>query len=160
MMSAWRRHRLRIHGPRGVALIGLSVVAFTFGLGYSGALIQVPHNTSSDLLAMLLPLPIWGILWCITGFHLLTSATKVDQGSALGGITALFFMWGTSQVTAAIVDGAAGRPSTTAYGAIIYYGMMVCMLGLAKMVNPGAKHLTITEAPGPAVDCGADNDER
>ena len=77
------RNIFRPYGPRGYAMLSLSLVAIFRAIDYLKP--AQPGYTPSALreLAAIIPTPVWGVLWGITGVWVLVAAFRERQAIAL-----------------------------------------------------------------------------
>ena len=141
----------KVYGPRGMIMLGKGVICLCFGYAYIGILktITIP---GLELVQRIMPLPLWGVLWFITGFMLMAAAFRVDHSRALGMLTCMLSIWAISYVDyfvrAPFLPG--GYDNTAFLSAAILGGMALSAAGIARMLNRGKSHPEVIEAPGEA----------
>lgn len=142
-----------VYGPRGQIMLGKGVISLCFGFAYVGV-INVPPQLGLDLVTKIMPLPLWGVLWFLCGFLLITSAFRVDHSRALGFLTALLSLWALSYYDyfLRVPVLPAGYVNTSFIFATLLLAMGVSTAGIARMLNQGKTHGEIIEKPGAAHD--------
>lgn len=134
-------------------MLGFAMVAFGFGTGYTwpGVLPEEAFNAiGTKLLQYILPLQIWGVAWYIAGVSLLTNAFRIEQGRAMGLITSLFTAWSLSNLNGFVMACINGTPNTGWLVSLIYAGLVIACLGIARLPNPAPTHKVLVDAPGEA----------
>jgi uncharacterized membrane protein HdeD (DUF308 family) len=122
-----------------------------FGLSLVGPF-ALPTVPALSAISILLPLSIWGIIWIINGVFLALAAFRADQAKALGATTGLFMVWTYNYAVSAVMEFL--RTGQTRYWltTVIFAGMVIALMGLARMVNPAPTHLEVVESAGPVPD--------
>jgi hypothetical protein len=149
MKKLWRvlRKVPTVHGPRGATLFGFGVVCIGQGLCYVGPW-AFPASPALMGLTALMAESLWGVLWCMAGAFLLGTAFKADQSKALGLATGLFSVWGFNYLIAFLVETMYTGRSYYWILAIMYLGLTIALMGMARMVNPAPVHFEVVEKPG------------
>lgn len=142
-----------VYGPRGTIMLGKGFTCLCFGYAYIGVLRNTPVSGGGlDLVTRILPLPIWGALWFITAFMLISSAFKVDHSRALGFLTAMLSLWSISYLDyffrVPVLPN--GNENTAFVFAALLASMALSAAGVARMLNHGKSHPEIVETPGEA----------
>ena len=130
------RNILRPYGPRGYAMLSLSLVAIFRAIDYLKP--AQPGYTPSALreLAAIIPTPVWGILWAITGAWVLFAAFRRRQAMALAILSGMSFLWATIYVATAVFRGTTPEATTAWLSALGFVAFAVIVVALAKMINP------------------------
>lgn len=141
----------KVYGPRGMVMLGKGVICLCFGYAYIGILNTIT-SPGLELVQRIMPLPLWGVLWFITGFMLIAAAFRVDHSRALGMLTCMLSIWAISYIDyfarAPFLPG--GYDNTAFLSAAILGGMALSAAGIARMLNRGKSHPEVIEAPGEA----------
>lgn len=151
-----RRHILdalpKVYGPRGTIMLGKGVICMCFGFAYIGVLKTAP-SPGLELVTRIMPLPLWGALWFIAGFMLISAAFRVDHSRALGMLTAMLSLWSLTYLDyffrVPVLPN--GNDNTAYLFAAIMAGMALSAAGVARMLNHGKSHAEIVLAPGEVV---------
>lgn len=69
----------KVYGRRGTIMLGKGIICLCFGFAYIGVLNTTP-SAGLDLVLRIMPLPLWGALWFITGFMLIAAARLSTHG--------------------------------------------------------------------------------
>ena len=141
----------KVYGPRGTIMLGKGIICLCFGFAYIGVL-KTPPSPGLNLVLDIMPLPLWGVMWFITGFMLIAAAFKVDHSRALGMLTGMLTMWAISYIDyfARVPVLPNGNDNTSFLFAAILAGMALSAAGIARMLNHGKSHPEVIEAPGEA----------
>lgn len=151
---AWDRLRASlpsVYGPRGTIMLGKGFTCLGFGFAYIGVM-NTGDRPGLELVTRIMPLPLWGVLWFIAAFMLISSAFKVDHSRALGVLTGMLTLWALSYVdyffrVPVLPNGA---QNTSFVFALILSSMALSAAGVARMLNHGKSHPEIVETPGEA----------
>ena len=140
-----------VYGPRGTIMIGKAMICFCLGYAYLGVL-QTTTSSGLELVTRILPLPLWAVLWVVTGFMLVSAAFKVDHSKALGALTAMLSLWSFSYIdyffrVPVLPNG--NQNTAFIFGAILA-SMALSAAGVARMLNHGKSHAEVVEKPGDA----------
>ena len=141
----------KVYGPRGTIMLGKGIICLCFGFAYIGILNTTP-SPGLELVLRIMPLPLWGVMWFITGFMLIAAAFRVDHSRALGMLTGMLSMWAWSYIDyfARVPVLPNGNDNTSFLFAAILAGMALSAAGIARMFNHGKSHQEVIEAPGEA----------
>jgi hypothetical protein len=138
-----------VYGPRGMVMLGQAALCACFGFAYIGVL-DTPALPGVTLATNILPLPLWGVLWFLSAFHLAAASFKVDQAKALGGVTALLSFWALSYlhyfITTPVLPS--GNANLAFLSSAIFGSMVLNAVGIARMLNHAPSHAEMVEAPG------------
>jgi hypothetical protein len=126
-------------------------VSFAFGLSYVGPWANL-LNPDFVALKAIMPMNIWGLIWVINGAFLVPAAFRPDQAKALGLTTGMFTVWCLNYVSEAFISSVNDGGVRYWLTAILFGGMVVCLQGLARMVNPAPVHLEVVEKAGPPAE--------
>jgi hypothetical protein len=148
-----RRHAMdalpKVYGPRGTIMLGKGFICLCFGLNYIGVLKTV-QSPGLELVTRIMPLPLWAVVWFITGFMLIAAAFRVDHSRALGLLTAMLSLWSLTYLDyffrVPILPN--GNDNTAYLFAAIMAGMALSAAGVARMLNHGKSHAELVVAPG------------
>jgi 4-hydroxybenzoate polyprenyltransferase len=142
----------KVYGPRGTIMLGKGFICLCFGLAYIGVLKTSP-SPGLELVTRLMPLPLWAVVWFITGFMLIAAAFRVDHSRALGMLTAMLSLWSLTYLDyyfrVPVLPN--GNDNTAYLFAAIMAGMALSAAGVARMLNHGKSHAEIILAPGEVV---------
>ena len=141
----------KVYGPRGTIMLGKGIICMCFGFAYIGVLKTSP-SAGLELVLRIMPLPLWGVMWFITGFMLIAAAFKVDHSKALGMLTGMLSIWALSYIDyfARVPVLPNGNDNTSFLFAAILGGMALSAAGIARMLNHGKSHPEVIDAPGEA----------
>lgn len=141
-----------VYGPRGQIMLGKGVISLCFGFAYVGV-INIPPQLGLDLVTKIMPLPLWGVLWFLCAFLLISAAFRVDHSRALGFLTTLLSLWALAyyEYFLRVPVLPTGHVNTSFIFATLLLAMGVSTAGIARMLNQGATHGEIIEKPG-AID--------
>ena len=130
------RNIFRPYGPRGYAMLSLSLVAIFRAIDYLKP--AQPGYTPSALreLAAIIPTPVWCVLWGITGVWVLVAAFRERQAIALALLAGMSFLWALIYVVTACFRGAAPDATTAWLSALGFVAFAVIVVALARMINP------------------------
>ena len=139
----------KVYGPRGTIMLGKGIICLCFGFAYIGVLNTAP-SPGLELVLRIAPLPIWGVLWFITGFMLIAAAFKVDHSRALGMLTCMLSVWALTYIDyfGRVPLLPNGYDNTAFLFAAILGGMALSGAGIARMLNHGKSHPEVIEKPG------------
>lgn len=141
----------KVYGPRGMVMLGKALTCFAFGFAYLGVMNTTPSN-GLELVTRIMPLPLWGVAWFLTGFMLISSAFKVDHSRALGMLTGMLSLWALTYADyffrVPVLPN--GKDNTAFMFSIILAAMALSAAGVARMLNHGKTHSEIIEKPGEA----------
>lgn len=149
----FRRHLLdilpKVYGPRGTIMLGKGFICLCFGFAYIGIL-DTATSPGLELVARIMPLPLWAVLWFITGFMLIAAAFRVDHSRALGMLTAMLSLWSFTYLDYffRVPTLPNGHHNTAYLFAAIMAGMALSAAGVARMLNHGKSHAELVVAPG------------
>lgn len=152
VMSARNKFRSAlpsVYGPRGMIMLGLALLSAGFGLAYVG-IFTIPPMPGLALVQIIMPMPLWGVAWFLSAFTLVGAAFKVDQSKALGGVTGLLAVWTLSYVSYFVQTPELpnGSPNLSWLTALVFFAMVVLLMGVARMLNHAPSHAAIVEKPG------------
>jgi hypothetical protein len=124
------------YGPRGYAMLSLALVAIFRAVDYLKP--AQPGYTPSALreLAQIIPTPVWGALWAVTGAWVLFSAFREKQAVALGLLAGMSFLWATMYVATAVLRGDSPDAVAAWLAALGFVAFAVIVVALSKMINP------------------------
>lgn len=139
------RNIFRPYGPRGYAMLSLSLVAIFRAVDYLKY--AQPGYTPSALreLATIVPTWVWGILWGITGLMVLFSAFRERQALALALLAGMSFLWAVIYIVTAAFRGGAPEATAAWLSALGFVAFAVIVVALARMINP-ARIPEVTDA--------------
>lgn len=142
-----------VYGPRGQIMLGKGVFSLCFGFAYVGVL-NIPPQPALELVTNLLPLPLWGVLWFLCGFLLISSAFRVDHSKALGFLTALLSLWALSffEFFLRVPVLPSGVVNTAFLSGVLMLSVAVSTAGIGRMLNKGKTHSELIEKPGAITD--------
>lgn len=128
--------KLLPYGPRGYAMLSLALVAIFRAIDYLKP--AQPGYTPSALreLAAIIPTPVWGVLWAITGIWVLVAAFREKQAVALGLLAGMSFLWAIIYVVTAFFRGSNPDASAAWLAALGFITFAVIVVALSKMINP------------------------
>lgn len=130
-------------------MLGKGFICLCFGYAYIGVL-ETAASPGLDLVTRLMPLPLWAVLWFISGFMLIAAAFRVDHSRALGMLTAMLSLWSLTYLDycfrVPILPN--GNDNTAYLFAAIMAGMALSAAGVARMLNHGKSHAELVVAPG------------
>lgn len=139
----------KVYGPRGTIMLGKGFICLCFGFAYVGVL-DASVSPGLDLVTRMLPLPLWAVLWFISGFMLIAAAFRVDHSRALGMLTAMLSFWSLTYLDyffrVPVLPN--GNDNTAYLFAAIMAGMALSAAGVARMLNHGKSHAELVVAPG------------
>lgn len=142
----------KVYGPRGTIMLGKGFICLCFGFAYIGVL-QTSVSPGLELVTRIMPLPLWGVLWFIAAFMLISAAFRVDHSRALGLLTAMLSLWSLTYLDyffrVPVLPN--GNDNTAYLFAAIMAGMALSAAGVARMLNHGKSHAEIVIAPGEVV---------
>jgi hypothetical protein len=138
-----------VYGPRGQVMLGKGMISLCFGFAYVGV-INISPQVGLTLVTGILPLPLWGVLWFLCGFLLISSAFRVDHSRALGFLTALLCLWALSyfHYFCSVPVLPTGKVNTAYIFGTLLLSMAVSTAGIGRMLNQGKTHGEIIEKPG------------
>lgn len=123
-----RKYLPKINGTRGVILLITAAYCLTRGIAYIPPIIPNPSYVPSPLtlISAIIPLPVWGYAWIVTGLVCIVCSFKRRDGLAWILSIAMMFAWGASYGISSGMDwfsGGAGRQFISA-GSYIYPGIL------------------------------------
>jgi hypothetical protein len=133
--------RFRVNGARGVTLLGFAVMSGGFAVSFlAGKLlgplaIYPPPPRGLAILENLGGLPLWSIGWLVAAVWLIVGAFRDDQAKALASFAFMTFIWGTAYAWAFVEDMVTRGASGYWLSALLFYGLLVACLGLARLLN-------------------------
>lgn len=136
--------RFRINGARGVTLLGFGVmsagfaVSFLAGKALGPLAIYPPPPRGLMVLEGLGGLPLWSVGWLIAAVWLFLGAFRDDQAKALASFAFMTSVWGTAYAWAFVEDMIKHSASGLWLSALLFYGLFVACLGLARLLNAPA----------------------
>ncbi|MFE4229119.1 hypothetical protein ACFRJ8_14665 [Arthrobacter sp. NPDC056886] len=139
----------KVYGPRGMVMLGKSVMCACFGVAYLGLQGSRPQP-ALEMVTRLFPLEIWAVVWFLVSFMLAASAFKVDQSRALGAVAGLLSLWSLSFLEY-FFRMPVMRDGTTNPGwlsAALLASMALSAAGCARMMNHAPSHPEIVQKPG------------
>jgi len=148
-----RRHVMdtlpKVYGPRGMIMLGKAMLCICFGVAYIG-IFQQPKSPGLEMVREIMPLQLWAVAWFLCAFTLITSAFKVDQAKALGGVAGMLSLWSLSYLVyffrvPVLPDGG---PNLSFLFAALLASMALSTVGAARMLNHGETHIEVIEKPG------------
>lgn len=139
----------KVYGPRGMVMLGKSLMCACFGVSYLGVLGSRPQP-ALEMVTRIMPLELWAVVWFMVSFMLAASAFRVDQSRALGSVAALLSLWSACFVdyffrVPVLPDG---RASTAFVSAALLASMALSALGLARLLNHAPSHAEVVQLPG------------
>lgn len=142
-----------VYGPRGQIMLGKGLLSLCFGISYIG-IFKLPSLRGLTLVTNMLPLPLWGVLWFLCAFLLISSAFRVDHSRALGFLAGMLTLWSLSYyaffATTPVLPE--GTVNTAFISGTLLLAMAISTAGIARMLNKGATHGEIIEKPGASND--------
>lgn len=147
---AWGKMSLPpVYGPRGQIMIGKGLLSLCFGFLYVGVM-PVPPQPGLSLVLNILPLELWGVLWFLAGFLLISSAFRVDHSRALGFLTGLLSLWALSyfEYFLRVPMLPTGTVNTSYIFGTILTSLAISSAGIGRMLNKGKTHGEVIQKPG------------
>lgn len=139
----------KVYGPRGMVMLGKALMCSCFGVTYLGVLPPKPQP-GLEMVARIMPLELWAVVWFIVAFMLASSAFRVDQSRALGSVAAMLSLWSLSFldwfIRAPVLPG--GAPNTAFLSAALLASMALSAAGLARLLNHAPSHPEVVQKPG------------
>lgn len=139
-----RARAMRINGARGVTLLGFAVMSAGFAVSFLGGralgplTIYPPSPRGLAVLESLGGLPLWSVGWLVAAVWLFLGAFRDDQAKALASFAFMTSVWGTAYAWAFIEDMLTMSASGLWLSALLFYGLFVACLGLARLLNAPA----------------------
>lgn len=139
----------KVYGPRGMVMLGKSVMCACFGFAYLGLYSSRPQP-GLDMVKHIMPLELWAVVWFLVSFMLAASAFKVDQSRALGAVAAMLSLWSLSYLEyffrmPVLRDG---NTNPGFLSAALLASMALSAAGCARMMNHAPSHPEIVQKPG------------
>ena len=126
----------KVYGPRGMVMLGKSLMCFCFGISYLGVLGSRPQP-SLELVTRIMPLQLWAVAWFLVAFMLAASAFKADQSRALGAVAGMLTLWSLCFLeyffrVPVLPDG---TTSTAFLSSALLASMALSSGGIARLLN-------------------------
>jgi len=126
-LRPWQRHSLVL------AVAGL--VYLLIGVLFFVTPITDDRRASLELALRLMPMHIWGVVWCLVGGLAFASTRWPPQSKTWGytAMTGLSAAWGSTYLLGIIL---LGSPATGLTGAVVWYLLAFLWWAISGLVNP------------------------
>jgi hypothetical protein len=103
-----------------------------------------------QMVASLMPLPFWAVVWFLCAFMLTASAFKVDQSRALGCAAGMLSLWSLSyfEYFFRVPVLPSGQQNLAFLSAILLASVALSTAGIARMLNTAPSHPEVVQKPG------------
>lgn len=135
----------RLNGPRGSALLAVAWACLLHGVAYTPLTAEpLILPLGLELLSGIVPLVVYGALWCAAGILALVGAFRTRRGRQRdhadawghGAAVGMFLVWGVAYLSGWVFAAADGEHSRAWITGGMYVAVAVIVASSARTTNP------------------------